>query len=372
MPNQKDIARYLDNWKDEVDGVFLYQTLAKLEKNPELSKVYNRLASVEGQHIHFWENKIKELGGKLPERKQSLRSKTLCFLARRFGARFVLPSVAAFEQAGKNSYQAQEESRHTSLPSDEKSHARILKAINQTSSSGMEGGSLARLEGRHRAMGGNALRAAVLGVNDGLVSNLSLIMGVAGANLSPKSIIVTGFAGLLAGASSMAMGEWLSVQSARELYTRQIEVEAQELKETPKEEETELALIYQAKGVPKEEAEQLAGRLISDEANALNTLAREELGIDPESLGGSAWEASITSFVLFCLGAVVPLLPFLFIHSGLAIMVSLAVSSLALFLVGALITLLTGRSIWVSGTRQLAIGLVAATLTYGIGRWMGQ
>jgi VIT1/CCC1 family predicted Fe2+/Mn2+ transporter len=248
---------------------------------------------------------------------------------------------------------------------------RMLKAISQTSPKGMEGGALARLEGRHRSIGGNALRAGVLGANDGLVSNLSLIMGVAGADLSGNSILVTGFAGLVAGACSMAMGEWLSVQSSRELYERQIKVEAQELAETPKEEEEELALIYEAKGLPKEEAEKLAKTLISDEKNALKTLAREELGIDPDELGGSAWEAALMSFVLFAAGAVIPLIPFFFLSGKTAVIASAGAGAAALFLTGALITLLTGRNLFFSGFRQTAIGMGAALTTYLIGRLVG-
>ena len=210
-----------------------------------------------------------------------------------------------------------------------------------------------------------------MGANDGLVSNLSLIMGVAGADFSGHTILITGLAGLLAGSCSMAMGEWLSVQSSRELYKRQISVEAQELKEAPREEEEELALIYEAKGIPKEEAKRLAAALIRDESKALNTLSREELGIDPENLGGSAWGAAGASFVLFCAGAVIPLIPF-FIWSGTdAVAASLILSAAGLFLIGGMITLVTGRNIFFSGFRQLLIGLGAAAVTFGIGRMVG-
>lgn len=247
----------------------------------------------------------------------------------------------------------------------------MLATIEEVPGRGVEGGVLARLEGRHRATSGNALRAAVLGANDGLVSNLSLVMGVAGAALEPATILVTGLAGLIAGAGSMAMGEWLSVQSSRELYQRQLDIEAEELAEIPEEEERELALIYEAKGLPKEQAESLAARLISDEETALDTLAREELGIDPEELGGSAWEAAAASFVLFALGAIIPVLPFFLLAGLTAIGASLILSALALFVIGAGITLLTGRSVLYSGFRQVGIGLAAAILTYGVGTLIG-
>jgi VIT1/CCC1 family predicted Fe2+/Mn2+ transporter len=237
--------------------------------------------------------------------------------------------------------------------------------------SGMDGGSLARLEGRHRAIGGNALRAAVLGVNDGLVSNLSLVMGVAGADLSGHAILITGFAGLLAGASAMAMGEWVSVKSSRELYQRQIDIEAEEIRGIPEEEAQELALIYQAKGLDEAEARRLATRLIADHGTALDTLAREELGINPSEMGGSPIEAAVTSFALFILGALVPLLPFALFSGAVAVGTSLLASAVGLFVIGAAITLMTGRTVLVSGGRQLLFGLTAAALTFGIGRWMG-
>ena len=238
--------------------------------------------------------------------------------------------------------------------------------------SGATGRTIARVEGRHRAIGGNALRAAVLGANDGLVSNFSLVMGVAGAGADQTAILVAGFAGLLAGALSMALGEWLSVQSARELYANQIAIEAEELATHPEEEEEELREIYEAKGVPPETAREMARRIVYGErAVAVDTMAREELGIDPQELGGSAWVAAGTSFALFALGAGVPLIPFLFLNGTTAILASAVLAGAALFGVGAAITRITGRSPVRSGLRQLAFGLAAAAITYGIGTLVG-
>jgi VIT1/CCC1 family predicted Fe2+/Mn2+ transporter len=211
----------------------------------------------------------------------------------------------------------------------------------------------------------------VLGANDGLVSNFSLVMGVAGAQLGSTEILVTGLAGLAAGAGSMAMGEWISVMNARELVGRQLEVEREELEEVPDEEREELALIYQAKGLPPEQASELADRLLASPESALDTLAREELGVDPEELGGSATAAAGTSFVLFALGAVVPIIPFIFLSGTTAAVLSAALSALALFGIGALITLVTGRGVLFSGLRQVAIGAAAAALTFGIGALIG-
>jgi vacuolar iron transporter family protein len=227
------------------------------------------------------------------------------------------------------------------------------------------------LKRQHRSVGGNALRAAVLGANDGLVSNLSLVMGVAGAELSNRSILITGLAGLLAGASSMALGEWLSVQSSRELYKHEIAMEAKELADDPEGEVLELASIYERKGLSADHAQQMATRLMADSGNALDTHVREELGIDPKELGGSAWVAAGTSFFLFAIGAIVPVIPYLFFDGSLAATISLIASALGLFVLGAGITTMTGRNPVFSGTRQVIFGMVAAALTFGIGRLIG-
>ncbi|MER3418415.1 MAG: rubrerythrin family protein, partial [Chloroflexota bacterium] len=298
----------------------------------------------------------------------TVRARILAFLARRFGAGAVAPIMALEERAGRTMYDHQPEAAGTSLPADERSHARLLHTI----TGGVSGPLLARFEGRHRAIGGNALRAGVLGANDGLVSNFSLVMGVAGASGSGAQVLIAGVAGLLAGSLSMALGEWLSVQSARELYERQIATEAEELRAFPSEEEEELRLIYEAKGLTAEEARLLAHRIITgDPAVALDTMAREELGIDPADLGGSPWTAAIASFSLFAAGAIVPTLPFLVASGTTAIAASAVLSGLALFGLGAAITLLTGKDPFRAGLRQVAFGLAAAAITYGIGSLVG-
>ncbi len=278
--------------------------------------------------------------------------------------------MASREAAGRDDYAFQAESKHTRMPAQERSHARVLAAMIKRRE-GANGSELARVEGRHRKIGGNALRAAVLGANDGLCSNLALVMGVAGATTSSPAILVAGCAGLVAGACSMALGEWVSVTSSRELAERELRVERDELATQPEEERKELQLIYEAKGVPPAEAHQLSTRLLRDQGAALDVLAREELGLDPDDLGGSAWTAAITSFVLFAIGALFPVLPFLLTSGTPALLASIALSGVALFTVGAAITVFTGRSVLASGGRQLALGLAAAGLTYGIGRVLG-
>ncbi len=372
MASSKDVSRYRENLQKEIDGMTLYNTLAEIELKPELANVYRRLAITEGKHAVVWEKRLKEAGNVVPPRRPSWRARIMSFLAKRFGAQFVLPTVTGNERADSLAYDNQPEALTDSgrMSADEKSHARLMAAVSGRQN-GIAGSEVALLEGRHRATGGNALRAAVLGANDGLVSVLSLTMGAAGANLPGHGVLITGVAGLLAGASSMALGEWLSVQSSRELYQNQIKIEAEEIENSPKEEQEELALIYQSKGLPEERAIDLAAHMMDDKSTILDTLSREELGIDPKELGGSPWVAAITSFFLFSAGAIIPLLPYIFLHGYIAIISSLALGALALFLTGAAITLLTGKSAWVSGFRQVLIGLAAAALVFGVGKLIG-
>ena len=368
--DKKDISRFLSNWQKEIDGAALYYALAEAETQTQLAEVYRRLAASEEKHALVWEKKLEEAGVKIPPRKPSWRARTMRFLAKRFGSSFVLPTVANHEKADSLAYDGQPETEAGALSGDEKSHARMLSLVTG-GKGGVSGGVVAQMEGRHRAGGGNALRAAVLGANDGLVSILSLVMGVAGANLTRHDVLIAGIAGLLAGAGSMALGEWLSVQSSRELYEHQIKIEAEEIEHAPQEEQEELALIYQSKGLPEERAREMAAHMMADRDSILDTLAREELGIDPEELGGAAYEAAFTSFFLFALGAIFPILPYVFLSGSTAVFVSLGVSAIGLFLVGAAITLLTGKNVWYSGFRQVIIGLAAAGLVYGVGKLIG-
>jgi VIT1/CCC1 family predicted Fe2+/Mn2+ transporter len=369
MAKPNNTAQYIANWQDERNGAALYRAISEVEQNPQLKTVYQKLAEAEERHSAFWEVKLRTAGQSVPAFRLNWRTRTLIFLARRFGPAFVLPNIEPLEQIDSHKYDLQPEA--VGLPQQEQSHARILRAITGGSSTGLEGGRIAQLEGRHRAIGGNALRAAVLGANDGLLSNFSLVMGVAGADLNSKSVLITGIAGLLAGACSMALGEWLSVQSARELFERQVQVEKQEVIEVPEEEAEELSLIYQAKGLPEDEARSLARRIISDETTAVETMAREELGINPEEMGGSAWTAAGASFVLFALGAIIPVAPFFFLTGSSGVVVSAVLSALALFGIGAGITLLTGRGVLYSGFRQILFGLIAAGITFSLGRLIG-
>ncbi len=369
MTSSADISRFLANLEDERNTAALYTLVAETIKNPQLAEFYKRLAASEQHHAHFWAEKLKAAGAPVPPFKPAWRTRVLTWLAKRLGPEAILPTLISREQAGSRNYHAQPEAQ--GMIAAEDSHARLLRQIGQSAGGGLAGGTLAQMEGRHRTAGGNALRAAVLGASDGLLSNFSLIMGVAGAELSSGRILLTGVAGLLAGAISMALGEWISVQSSRELYEKQLRTEREEIASAPEEETEELALIYQARGLPEASARTLASEIMKDSEAAIEALAREELSINPQELGGSAWEAALTSFGLFAVGAAVPLLPFAVFHGLTAVVVSAVLSAAGLFIIGAAITLFTSRSVISSGLRQVVIGLAAAAATYLIGHLIG-
>ncbi|MGB8601902.1 MAG: VIT1/CCC1 family protein [Rhizomicrobium sp.] len=373
MGTNTEAARFRSNLQDELDSAHLYRALALAEKDPQKSDVYRKLATVEEQHAGLWRDKLTALN--LSANVQpGLRARLLAGLARRFGPGFVLPTVNALEKSGGTGYDSQPDAVAAGLPAAERSHARVMDALTEMSP-GQTGSTIASMEGKHRGMGGNALRAAVLGANDGLVSNLSLVMGIFGgvtaAAGSERVVLLTGLAGLVAGACSMAMGEWLSVNSARELYSNQAAKEAEELQQSPDEEREELALIYQAKGLSEADANALATKLMANEDTALDTLLREELGLDPTELGGSPWAAAGWSFCLFSGGAILPVLPFFFLSGGRAAIGSLVLSMLGLAAIGVGTSLFTGRTALFSACRQIAIGLLAAAITYGVGALAG-
>lgn len=365
------IKKYISYIDDEKNSAAIYQAMADVEKDERIAEVYRRMVGVENKHAAKWEKMVIDGGGQVPEFKLSWRTWTLIWLAKRFGPEMVLPGLQAMERDGTGGYANDPEAQD--IIGDEKSHSIVLGQIRKTArgGGGMEGSALAALEGRHRSTGGNALRAAVLGANDGLVSNMSLVMGVAGASMDSKAILIAGTAGLLAGAFSMALGEWLSVQSSRELYSHQIAIEKEEIEQSPEEEAEELALIYETRGLTKEQASSLANKIMQNKDSALDTLAREELGVNPDELGGSAWEAAITSFVLFAIGAIIPVIPFIFMTGYGAIALSVGLSTVGLFLLGTVITLFTGRGVLFSGMRMVVFGLLAALITFGIGRLIG-
>jgi len=367
-----NIQRYRDNLRDELNGAALYAALAAAEADPLRKDLFLQLSQAEEHHARLWREKLAAAGVYDESFVPGLRTRLLARLARHFGPGFVLPTIAAAEFADRNKYAAQSDAQEISA--EERGHAAVIQAV-AASVGGADrasGPDIARAEPWHRGVGsGNNLRAAVLGANDGLVSNFCLVMGVAGAGAGNSTVLLTGLAGLAAGACSMALGEWLSVTNARELASTQIAREAQELEQSPLAEQHELALIFQAKGMATQDAQRVAAQIMKDKKGALDTLVREELGIDPAELGGNAWSAAATSFALFTAGAIFPVAPFLWMKGHWATGTSVVASAAVLCAIGALTSLFNGRGAGFSAVRQLVFGCLAAALTYGIGAALG-
>ncbi len=361
------LALYREMWADELAGAALYRGLADHAGDDAKADIYRSLAEAEERHAAHWAAQLRRAGvtglepPRLPFRVRALRR-----LAGWLGTDAVLPIVLRAEAADADKYEHLAEAP-AAMARQEAAHGRVVAAMRGGDSAG---GRIAAMEGRHRAGVGGALRASVFGVNDGLVSNFSLVMGVAGGTSSKSIVLLAGVAGLVAGAFSMASGEWLSIRSQRELYENELRIEREELTAFPEEEREELELIYQAKGIDAAEAKALAGNIMSRPDVALDTLAREELGLDPSGLA-SPWVAAGASFVAFAAGALLPVVPFLF-GGGVAAVVTAAVLSLvALFAVGAALSVFTARSAGRSGVRMAAIGGVVATATFLVGAAVG-
>ncbi len=358
-----DVERYRANYIVEMDGIALYRAMAAAEHDHQRAAIFEKLAQNEERHAQRWAKLIQSGGGAVPVHKPSARVRMLGWMARRFGTHRVVPIISSLEARDEAGYMRQPEAE--GLPAEERAHSRTLLAME---GKGSPADNIAETERWHVSTGGGGLRAAVFGVNDGLLSNFSLVMGFAGAEAKPEYIILAGVAGLLAGSFSMAAGEYVSVRAQREVFEQQIAIEKEELEMSPKEEEEELSLIYQAKGIPEHEASLLAHRIIQNPKIAIDTLAREELGLDPAGLG-SPWVAAGSSFFAFVIGAFVPLAPYLVTVGAKAWIASALMSFCALFSVGAVLSIFTARGPFRSGARMVGIGLLVSAITYSVG-WL--
>ena len=338
------------------------------EEDANIANVFHKMSEIELGHAIVFMKKNNLDTSKIPP--PSTRARILHAIGKILGYDYILGVLLDTERSISTSIISSRKNNNINGSISDTAHVTILKNI-LSNQPNVSGSNLARFEKRHRSIGGNALRAAVLGGNDGLVSNFSLVMGIAGATSGQNTVLLTGLAGLLAGALSMALGEWISVKSSKELFENQMQLELEELENNPDGEELELALIYQSKGIPEQQAQTMAKEIISNKDLAHEVLIKEELGINKEDLQGSEIEAAVTSFILFGVGAIIPVIPFFFIGGMHAVIFSTILSGFGLFLIGASITLFTGKSVWLSGFRQVLFGLIAAAITFGIGKLIG-
>jgi vacuolar iron transporter family protein len=363
---KKNVSK--QNLQTEIDAGYLYLKLAENESDETIAHVFRQMSEIEAGHAWAFAKNLLPGTTELPG--PSIQARTLNAIGKIFGYNYVLGALMDTEKNISSAVISKKKKNDKVITGNETNHVKILRSLLEKETK-VTGSNLAKFESRHRSVGGNALRAAVLGGNDGLVSNFSLVMGIAGATAGQSGVLLAGIAGLLAGALSMALGEWISVKSSQELHENQMQLEMDELETNPEGEMQELALINMAKGIPEDQAHQMAADLMKDKNLAYEVLVREELGINAEELKGSAMEAAIYSFILFSIGAIIPVFPFMFTNGMTAIIISVIVSSLGLFLIGSAITLFTGKSIWFSGFRQVLFGLAAAAVTFGIGKLIG-
>jgi len=341
----------VDSWYHEKESAWLYRQVAAAETDPAKSALFLKLAAAAEEQAAKWQLAAqRDSGGASGARLfvPSLRARIVARLLSRIDPRALRPVLAAMKLRGLSVYSAPPAVGGHAMPT-----------------------SLAQVGARHRSAFGGGLRAAVFGVDDGLVSNVSLVLGVAGAGAASGYVLTAGVAGLLAGALSMAAGEYVSVRSQREMYEHQIALEREELAEYPEEEAEELALIYQARGVALEQAREVSRALLTNPAAALDVLAREELGLNPDDLG-SPWQAAASSFVAFALGAAVPLIPFLCgFTAARATASAVAITLVALFAVGLGLSLFTGRDALRSALRMVLIGGGAGAVSFLVGHAVG-
>jgi VIT1/CCC1 family predicted Fe2+/Mn2+ transporter len=378
----------------ERDAIRLYDGLARMESDPLRAEAFRTIAADERRHAEVWEGRLREAGVAIPPpRGQRPRMRFILVVARILGTKAVADLVRALEGDDERRYakgapmapSAAMTAAMAAMAVDERRHAEAWRP-HEKEQKGDEGAATAvdaerrgrvaasaaeitKVESWHTG-GAGTLRAIVFGASDGLVSNLSLVMGVAGATSEPSFILLSGIAGLLAGAFSMAAGEYISVRSQVEVLERQIALERAELAAIPDEEFEELVAIYRSKGLPEADARRFAEHIFQDPEVALQTMVREELGLDQKGMS-SPWAAAGGSFLAFCIGAVIPVIPFLFGSGNVVLLISFGASLLALFALGALVSLLTGRSLLFSGMRQVGLGAAAAIVTFIVGRVIG-
>jgi VIT1/CCC1 family predicted Fe2+/Mn2+ transporter len=372
----KDPQRFLRYLEAERNASLLYRSLADTTDGDRREALLE-LADVEDKHAAHWISKLQEHGVAIPPPPAALEqgNQALVARSRSLGLVSVLDTLEQNEGADAGMYDDEPEAL-PSMPSDEREHAEVFRSLKGNKPEKFPHKVVSPNAGEpwHKLDKSGSIRAAVFGVSDGLVSNTALVMGFAGASLAGaidnSVVLFAGLAGLLAGAFSMAAGEYVSMASQRDLFKREIDLERQELIEKPEEERLELELIYRAKGLSKEQAKAISEQIMSNPETALDTLVREELGLDPDELG-SAWKAAISSFIAFSIGASVVVIPYALFSGLTAFVLAIVMALIGMLVVGGTVGRISGRGIVFSAGRQVLWGVGAAAVTYLVGSLVG-
>ena len=361
MP-KSDVHVWLHHWQDEADAAYLYLALAGQESDPHRKEVYIKLAGVEERHVQIWSKLLGEHGHKVDHARPSLNAKLRAWFGRRFGTRYLLPMLLREEGEEVKGYL--DLHKGSSLPAAQEVSLQLAKE------SAAHAGTLADLAGKgaepwHKTGSGGFLRNVVYGFNDGLTANFGLVAGVIGADVAPHIVIISGAAGAIADALSMGASGYLAAKSEAEVQAHQIDMERHEMRLMPDLEEEELAVIYEAKGLPPDRARETARAMMQDPSQALDAMVREELNIHPAEL--APLKDGVVTGVATAIGAFIPIAPFFVLNHGAAVWASLAISMLAHFAIGAARSLFTGRSVWASGRDMFVVGFGVAAIGYLIG-----
>jgi VIT1/CCC1 family predicted Fe2+/Mn2+ transporter len=367
-----ELERLQSYWRDEMAAAQTYEQLANAARDERARSLLLQMRDVERGHAARWETLIRQMGGQLPPPPKNRRGRWLAFLARVGAPGWVYRRLEQVEGTAVAAYQEQPPGAASAalaaeMRADEQQHVWTLGAMSVSEATGV--GQILGRERWHRG-GGSSIRELIFGINDGLVSTLSLVSGVAGADPGRGVILLAGVAGLLAGAISMAAGAYISSKSEREVYEAEVERERQELRDNPEEEMEELRILYQIQGFDEAEAGEMVARLTPDREGMLQRLLQEELGLAPERFP-NPWKAGAFSGGAFVVGAIVPLLAHFFLSGITAVAFSVGLSVSGLFVIGVLKTLFTQRPWWRSGLEMVGIGLLATAVTYLIGTLFG-
>jgi VIT1/CCC1 family predicted Fe2+/Mn2+ transporter/rubrerythrin len=371
---ERQIRALQKSWQREVSGANLYRRLAERERNDERKRILLRLAEAEEHHAERWATRIRELGGSLPARSESLVGRIRNWILVKTGTENAIKRLEEMEDRHTKEYvdeaalfnEAKDKSTFRDIQKDERVHAKVLDSMATDHPLQRRLDTMLHREKWHARGAGGWIGQAIYGANDGLGATFGIVSGMAGYTGGSEVVLIAGLAGMLASALSMGAGAYLATKSEREVYEAEIDRERREIEEQPEEEREELELFYQLKGFTSEESSLLADRLMSQPDQLLKTLAHEELGLS-EATFPNPFRALTSATLSTAAGGFIPVIPFIFASGMTAVIASFTLSTLAHFVIGASKTFVTGRSWISSGVEMTVVGIIEAAATYSLG-----